>query len=150
MRLDLSKRFRNIQRSSKFLLKIYLFVYLFSQLVSYCLFSAIPTAYGSSWLGVESELHLLAQTTATATLHPSCILSLCCSLSQHQILNSLSEARDQTHMLMDTNWVLNPLSHDRNSFFKIFNEIQCVNFFSLTISIFCFYLGHFSQPLMAF
>ena len=34
---------------------------------------------------------------------------------QHQILNSLSEARDRTHILMDTGWVLNPLSHNGNS-----------------------------------
>ena len=34
---------------------------------------------------------------------------------QRQILNSLSEARDQTHILMDTCQVLNPLSRNRNS-----------------------------------
>ena len=30
------------------------------------------------------------------------------------ILNPLSEARDQTHVLMDTNWVCNPLNHSGN------------------------------------
>ena len=40
---------------------------------------------------------------------------LCCSLQQHQILNLLNKARDQTCILMDTSWVLNPLSHNRNS-----------------------------------
>ena len=33
----------------------------------------------------------------------------------HQILNPLSEARDQTNILMGTRWVLNLLSHNRNS-----------------------------------
>ena len=45
----------------------------------------------------------------------SCIWDLCCGLWQCQILNPLSEARDQTHILMDTICVLNPLSHDGNS-----------------------------------
>ena len=33
----------------------------------------------------------------------------------HWILNTLSEARDQTCILMDTNWVLNSFSHSGNS-----------------------------------
>ena len=47
-------------------------------------------------LGVESELQLLAYTTATATqdLHHS--------LQQHQVLNLLSKAGDQTCILRDT------------------------------------------------
>ena len=48
------------------------------------------------WLGVKSELHLLAYTTATAIAMPdlSHICDLYHSFHQHQILNSLSEARD--------------------------------------------------------
>ena len=53
-------------------------------------------------LGAESELHLPAYTTATATPDPSCIWDLCCSLCQHWILNPLSEARDQARILTDT------------------------------------------------
>ena len=34
---------------------------------------------------------------------------------QCQIVNPLSEARDQICILMDTSWVLNPLSHKRNT-----------------------------------
>ena len=56
-----------------------------------------------------------AYATATATLDPSCIWDLCCSLQQCRILNPLSEARDRAHILMDTSLVLNPLSHNRNS-----------------------------------
>ena len=51
-------------------------------------------------LGVRSEL--LAYTTAMATPDLSHIWDLSCSLQQCQILNSLSEARDQTHILTDT------------------------------------------------
>ena len=51
-------------------------------------------------LGVELELQLPADTTATATPHPSCFCDLHCSLWQRQILNPLS--RDGTHVLMDT------------------------------------------------
>ena len=53
--------------------------------------------------GVETELQLLAYTTAISQLpDPSYICDLCCSLQQHWILNSLSEARDWTCLLMDT------------------------------------------------
>ena len=66
-------------------------------------------------LGAKSELKLLAYITATATPDQSHIGGLCRSLQQCQILNSLSEARDQTRTLMDSSLVLNLLSHSRNS-----------------------------------
>ena len=66
-------------------------------------------------LGVELELQLPAYTAAIATWDLSCICDLHCSLWQCQILNPLSEARNQTLILMNTSWVLNPLSHNGNS-----------------------------------
>ena len=65
-------------------------------------------------LGVKLELQLPAYFTVTAS-DPSHICDLCHSSWQHQILNPLSEIRDQTHMLMDTSWVFNLLSHNGNS-----------------------------------
>ena len=62
-------------------------------------------------LGVELGLQLQAYATATAMLNPSHIFNLHCS----QILNPLSDARDWTHILMDTSRILNPLSHNENS-----------------------------------
>ena len=56
-------------------------------------------------LGVESELQLPAYTTATAVRDPSCICDLCCSSRQGWTLNSLSEARGRTCVLMDTSQV---------------------------------------------
>ena len=73
-------------------------------------------------LGVDSELQLLAFTTATAMPDPSHICDLHCSLRQRRILNLLSKARDGNRILMDTSQILNPLSHNRNSgdvFFKM-------------------------------
>jgi len=65
-------------------------------------------------LGVKSELQLLAYTTATATQNPSHICNLHHSSQQHQILNPLSKARDQTRSLtVPTDWF--PLHHDGNS-----------------------------------
>ena len=55
---------------------------------------AAPVAYGSSGLGVELGLQLLAYAIALATLDLSCICDLCHSLKQHRILNPLSEAED--------------------------------------------------------
>ena len=55
-----------------------------------------------SRLGVKSELHLLAYTTAAAMWDLSCICNLHHSSSQCQILNPLIEANDRTRILMDT------------------------------------------------
>ena len=67
-------------------------------------------------LGVESELQLLVYTTAIATPGQS----LLCDLWQHWILNPLSEARDRTHILMDTSEILTLLSHNGNSYKCLF------------------------------
>ena len=56
-------------------------------------------------LGVESELQLLAYTTATATQDPSPICDLHHSSWQRQILNPPSKARSQTPVLVDASWV---------------------------------------------
>ena len=77
-------------------------------------------------LGFELELQLQAYTTATAMSDLSCVCDLHCSLWQCQILNAPSKARDRTHILMDTSWVLNWLSHDGTptvSYFYFFNQI---------------------------
>ena len=70
-------------------------------------------------LGVESELQLQATIIATRDL----------SLQQHQNLNPLSEARDQTLILLDI-WVLNPLTHNENSscsFICVFRRVLFVD-----------------------
>ena len=51
-------------------------------------------------LAVELELQL--QATATETLDPSCVCNLHHSLQQHWIVSPLSEAKDRTHILMDS------------------------------------------------
>ena len=56
-------------------------------------------------LRVETELQLPAYTTATATRDPSCLCGLYHSSWQHQIPNPLGEARDWTHILVDTGWI---------------------------------------------
>ena len=52
-------------------------------------------------LGVKSELQLSAYTTVTATPDPSHACDLHHSSQQGRILSSMSEARDQTRVLMD-------------------------------------------------
>ena len=62
-------------------------------------------------LGDESDLWLPGYITVTAMRDPSCVCNL---RSSPWILNSLSEARNGTHILMDTSRVLNPLSHNNS------------------------------------
>ena len=69
------------------------------------LFRAVPKAYGSSQLGVKSELQLPAYTTGMATPDPSRVCDLHHSSRQCRLINPLSEARDRTHILMDTRQV---------------------------------------------
>ena len=56
-------------------------------------------------LWAESEPQLLACTTAIATGDQSHIYDLHPSSQQHQMPDPLSEARTQTHILMDNSWV---------------------------------------------
>ena len=56
-------------------------------------------------LGVELELELLAYTTDTAMQDLSHVCDLYHSSQQHQILNPLSEAKDQTYNLMDASQI---------------------------------------------
>ena len=56
-------------------------------------------------LGVESELQLTAYAIAAATPDPSYLCDLHHSSWQHRILNTVSRARDQTCIFIDTSWV---------------------------------------------
>ena len=64
-------------------------------------FRATSVACGNSRARGRIRAVAEAYATATAPLDPSRICNLSHSLQQCQILNSLSEARDQTHILMD-------------------------------------------------
>ena len=64
-------------------------------------------------LGVKSELQLLAYTTATATQDRILICNLHHRSWQRQSFNSLSEAKDRTHILTDTCRVHNLLSRSK-------------------------------------
>ena len=66
-------------------------------------------------LGVESELQLPAYTGATAFRDLSRVCDLHHSSRRCWILNPLSKARGQTHILMDPSQVRLLLSHEGNS-----------------------------------
>ena len=57
-------------------------------------------------LGVESELQMPATATATQ-VDQSWVFDLYRNSQQRQVLNSLSEAREPTCIIMDTSWVHN-------------------------------------------
>ena len=71
--------------------------------VCFCLFRAAPTTYGNSQARVELEMQLPAYTTARPD--PSHVSDLHHSSQQYQILNVLSEDRDQIHILLDTSQI---------------------------------------------
>ena len=56
-------------------------------------------------LGVKSELHLVAYTTATATGYLSSICNQHHSCWKCWMPDPLSDAKDPTHILMDTSWI---------------------------------------------
>ena len=87
----------------------------FSSFVLFCFLGFLLQHLHVPRLGVESELKLPAYTTATAPWDPGCVCSLCHSSRQCQILKPLSEARDGTHILVDTRGVPNPLNRNGNS-----------------------------------
>ena len=67
----------------------------------FCLFRATPRAYGSS----QARGSIGAAAAGLCTTVPNHIYDLHCSSPQCRILNLLSEARDQTHILMDTSQI---------------------------------------------
>jgi len=71
-------------------------------------------------LGVKSGLHLLAYTTATPV--PSHVCNLHHSSWQCWILNPQSEARDGTHILMDTSLFILAEPQRELPGFRIFNR----------------------------
>ena len=73
----------------------------------FCFLGPHPRHMEVPRLGVESELQLPACATATATAmqDPSRVYELHHNSQQCQITDPLSEARDGTHILMDTSWI---------------------------------------------
>ena len=83
------------------LISLYLLIYFFV----FCLFQGIPTAYGGSQARGLIGAVAASLATATAMPDPSCICDLYQSSQQHQILNLLSEASDQTCNLIVPSWI---------------------------------------------
>ena len=80
-------------------IKVGFFVFYF---LIFCFLGLCPWHMEVPRLGVESKLQLLAYTTATAaTWDSGHVCNLQHSSWQRQILNPLSKARDQTHIVMD-------------------------------------------------
>ena len=104
-------------QSSKYLLLRFLFVCLF------CFFRAVSMSCGVSqawsWIGVVA-----------------CSCRPMPQPQQNQILNPLCKAGDWTCILMDASQVLNPLSHNGNSFCSV-----VVGFFLLLFFLFSLFKG---------
>ena len=90
------------------------FINLYIYVFIYCL-GLNPQHMEVPGLGVELGLQPQAYTIATAMLGPSHICTLCQGLCQHQILNPLSQTRDETRIPTDSSASVKPLRHNRNS-----------------------------------
>ena len=93
-------------------------------------------AHGSSHVRGQIRATAVAYIPDTATWDPSHIWNLCRGLQQRQILNPLSEARDQTRILTDTMSGSSPPEpqHKLLQFFNILTN-DCF--------VFCFFLFFF-------
>ena len=87
----------------------------------FCLFRAAPRHMLFPRLGVKSELQLLAYTPGTATWDLSHICNLHHSSQQLQILNTLTNAGDQTCILMDTSPIAEPQQELPNTIILVCN-----------------------------
>ena len=96
---------------------LFLFLFLFF-LGLYLWHRKVPGLGVKSGLQPQPQQHQIHATSVTYNV----------TLQQCWILNTLSEARDQTYILIDTGQNLNPLSHNGNSFICIF-----FNFFGLQV-----------------
>ena len=86
---------------------------------NFCFLGPQPWHMEVPKLGVVLELQLLAYATATALWDPSLVCDQHNSSRQCWILSPQREARDQTHILMDTSRIFFPLCHDGNSYFPL-------------------------------
>ena len=93
------QKFLRGDRAGQTVLEPYLFFFFFFN------FRATPQHMEVPWLGVESELQLLANATVTATPDLSRLFDLHHSSRQRQILSPLSESRDQTCILVDASQI---------------------------------------------
>ena len=116
----IDKALLNLMGSTQFFITLLLFSYkYFTQIrvskVLFCFSFLGPHLWHKEvlMLGVILKLQLLAYTISTAEFKTH--LWPTPQLTDMQVLNPLSKARDQTHILMETRWVLNPLSHKGNS-----------------------------------
>ena len=89
-----------------YLLKFYENSFFFLFLLFFFFLEPHPQQMEVPRLGVQSEVQLPDDTTDTATRDPSLICDLHTRAhGQCQIPNPLHEARERTHILMDTSWV---------------------------------------------
>ena len=100
-----------------------------------CLFRAAPWHAEVPKVGVQSDLRLLAYTTAIATWDLSRVCDLHHSSRQRQILNPLSKARDQTRNLMVPSQIREPLPHDGTS------HVMCFSSYSWLFRKTLFHIG---------
>ena len=78
----------------------------------------------------------------------NCIFNLCLSLRQCCILNSLSEARDGTHVLMNASWVHNPMSHKGNSCISLLSSnYKCKMHLSYQTVLLCQYHKRYEKQV---
>ena len=96
----MAKSFHHLFSFSSFFSLFFCFCFCFFAFFFFCFLGPHLRHMEVPRLGVQLKLQLSAYISATATPDSSRICDLHHSLQQHQSLNPLSEAKDQTHNLM--------------------------------------------------
>ena len=112
--------------------------------IAFFFFRATPVAFGSSQARCQNG-------AAAASLHHShrqqcwiwaASVTYITAHQQRWILNPLSKARDQTPILMDTNWLRSLLNHNRNSWYALDGKWLCPDHWSSKGKIKLIFLSH--------
>ena len=89
-----------------------------------------------AWLGAESELQLPSTPQPQQCRMRATSSTYTKAHGNAWSFNPLSEARDQTHVLMDTSWAPNPLGHSGNFLYSVLSHFTLFLFLNMFYNVY--------------